>query len=309
MQHMREPLSANVPQSEQESLPIYEPLPTQELFQIGEVSKLFHISISILRHYDKIGLLQPEYKDPDTGYRYYSTRQFECLNTIRYLRALDVPLDEIAVFVKNRNIQQIQSMLEKQRENVRIRQKELARIERKIENRLNQLLDAQSSRLDIITVEKKPARRLALLKKDLLPRSYLDLEHSIRELEQNEETAVTFLGKVGIGISRERLEAQVYRPYEIVFILLDEEDCFRGKTITLPEETCVMIRFQGGHEQAEGYYEKLIQYIREQGYRISGFSKEITMIDYGITDDVSQFVTEIQIPVEQADAKIEIVNN
>ena len=31
-----------------------------ELFQIGEVSRLFHISVSILRHYDRIGLLKPE---------------------------------------------------------------------------------------------------------------------------------------------------------------------------------------------------------------------------------------------------------
>ena len=30
-------------------------------------------------------------------------------------------------------------------------------------------------------------------------------------------------------------------------------------------------------------------------------SREITMIDYGFTEDTSQFVTEIQIPVE-ADA-------
>lgn len=33
---------------------------------------------------------------------------------------------------------------------------------------------------------------------------------------------------------------------------------------------------------------------------IAGFSKEITMIDYGITNDTNQFVTEIQIPIESA---------
>lgn len=72
----------------------------KDLFSIGQVSKLFHVSISILRYYDKIGLVQPEYTDPETGYRYYSTRQFECLNTIRYLRVLDMPLDQIALFLK-----------------------------------------------------------------------------------------------------------------------------------------------------------------------------------------------------------------
>ena len=38
------------------------------LFSIGEVSKLFHISVSSLRHYENVGLLHPEYTSPDTGY-------------------------------------------------------------------------------------------------------------------------------------------------------------------------------------------------------------------------------------------------
>lgn len=43
----------------------------KNLFSIGEVSKLFHISVSSLRHYENVGLLTPEYTSPDTGYRYY----------------------------------------------------------------------------------------------------------------------------------------------------------------------------------------------------------------------------------------------
>lgn len=58
---------------------------TQELFSIGDVAQLFRLSVSSLRHYETIGLLTPEYTDPATGYRYYGPRQFEVLNTIRYL--------------------------------------------------------------------------------------------------------------------------------------------------------------------------------------------------------------------------------
>ncbi len=36
------------------------------------------------------------------------------------------------------------------------------------------------------------------------------------------------------------------------------------------------------------------------GYETAGFSKEITMIDQGLTHDCSKFVTEIQIPVVKA---------
>ena len=55
----------------------------KKLFPIGEVSKLFHISVSSLRHYETIGLLTPAYISPDSGYRYYGPEQFEVLNTIR----------------------------------------------------------------------------------------------------------------------------------------------------------------------------------------------------------------------------------
>ena len=75
----------------------------QDLFRIGDIAELFHISVGSLRHYEKKGLVAPEYIDESTGYRYYSPRQFECLNTIRYLRVLDMPLPQIGSFLKNRN--------------------------------------------------------------------------------------------------------------------------------------------------------------------------------------------------------------
>ena len=52
------------------------------LFQIGEMAKLFHLSASSIRHYEDLGLILPEKTDENTGYRYYSTRQFEAFNTV-----------------------------------------------------------------------------------------------------------------------------------------------------------------------------------------------------------------------------------
>ena len=70
----------------------------KELFTIGEVAKLFDVNIRTLRYYDGIGLLKPERTDPESGYRYYSTRQFERLNTIKYLRALNMHIEKISDF-------------------------------------------------------------------------------------------------------------------------------------------------------------------------------------------------------------------
>ena len=83
----------------------------KKLFRISDVAKMFRVSTGTLRHYEKAGLLCPEHTDQETGYRYYSVRQFEVLNTIRYLRALDLPLDEIAEFLHNRDIEVIEEKL------------------------------------------------------------------------------------------------------------------------------------------------------------------------------------------------------
>ena len=39
------------------------------LFQIGDMARLFDLSVSSIRHYEALGLLTPEYIDPATGYR------------------------------------------------------------------------------------------------------------------------------------------------------------------------------------------------------------------------------------------------
>ena len=160
-----------------------------ELFQIGDVAKLFHISVGSLRHYEKLRLVKPEYIDPETGYRYYSTRQFECLNTIRYLRALDMPLPQIAEFLKNRNLAAIQEMLCQQKEAVIRKQQELRDIERKIDNRLHQLRDALSAEKEHIHLKQVPPRRIAWLRKDFSIGSYQDpdFEASILRLGQGQK--------------------------------------------------------------------------------------------------------------------------
>ena len=269
----------------------------KDLYQIGEVARLFHLSISLLRHYDKTGLVTPEYTDPDTGYRYYSLRQFECLNTIRYLRALDMPLEEIADFLHNRDTGRIQELLSKQLVQVHKKQQELAMIEHQIKNRLNQIQGALSAHPGEIFLEKKAPLKLACMKKQLNPENYLDLEYSIREMEQGNSPASIFLGKVGVGLFYESLKAHRFKPYDFVFIILEEDDPIKGQVIHIPESTWAVIRFHGSHEQAPGFYEKLLSYFSEQGLTPKSFALEMTLIDYGLTHDQSQFITEIQIPL------------
>ncbi len=269
-----------------------------KLFSIGDVAKLFHLSVSSLRHYEAAGLLQPEWVDPQTGYRYYSTRQFEVLNTIRYLRALDMPLPEIADFLRDRDVGRMEEKLRLQRETVIRKQQELRRIERKIENRLQQLHTAQTCPLDTVELVEAAACRIVWMESSMKIEGYLDIETWIRKLDSSDAEAVVFLGKVGVSLSGEHLRQGRYTPYDGIFLVLDEEDNYNGEVQQLPQALCVRIRFRGSHAQAPEQYEKLTAYIAAHQMEVAGFSREITMIDYGLTNDLQKFITEISIPVK-----------
>lgn len=269
----------------------------QNLFSIGDVAKMFHLSVSSLRHYEDVGLITPEYIDPDSGYRYYGARQFEVLNSIRYLRALDIPLSEIADFLRNKDVECIEEKLLSQKKAVIAKQAELKRIERKIDNRLRAITDAKNSVFDTVRLIQKGACRIVWMSASLKIRGFLDMEVPIRKLEQEQAEAVVFLGKVGVGISTENLCNNRFDSYDGIFLILDEEDYFEGEIIELSETLCVSIRFHGSHAEAPEQYRKLLSYVNEHKLEICDFSREITMIDYGITNDTSKFVTEISIPV------------
>jgi DNA-binding transcriptional MerR regulator len=66
---------------------------------IGDFSRATHLSIKTLRHYHRIGLLEPADVDPGTGHRRYAPGQISTAQVIRRFRALDMPLEEISAVI------------------------------------------------------------------------------------------------------------------------------------------------------------------------------------------------------------------
>lgn len=90
----------------------------KELYSIGDTAKLMGISVQTLRNYSNLNLLNPEYIDPDTGYRYFSFKQFHYIDRIKYLRNLGLPLSEIEDILTDKKADKIISCLEVQKNRV-----------------------------------------------------------------------------------------------------------------------------------------------------------------------------------------------
>ena len=274
------------------------------LISIGDMAKLFNTSVRTLRYYGERGLLAPEFVDEQTGYRYYSVAQFERMNTIKYLRALDVPLEKIGDFFADRDVDSMLSIFTEQLAHVRAKQAVLSQIERKIKSRISQIENAQASKVGVPALRTIGARTAVVLERSFGPDA--DLEPLIRSLgrEFHLEEAI-FLGKVGVSVARENLVSGSFTRLSSVFIALEAGEevpagCAEGALRTLPAGPYASMSFHGTHRAAAPHYAELCRWMRGEGLEIAGDSVEITIIDAGMTSDEAQYLTEIQVPCTRA---------
>lgn len=266
----------------------------KELFSIGEVGELFGLNVRTLRYYDDIGLLKPERVHPTSGYRYYSTKQFERLCTITYLRKLGMPLEKIKDFFENKDARRMKALLQEQKNEVRAQIERLEMIEHRIDARLAQLDHAMNARLDEVQEVWLPARRVAFLRRSISQQE--NLEYPIRDLERLRGLkSAMFLGKVGVTISAADLAAGRLENFSGIFVFLEEDGSDQEEV--LASGRYLRILFSGTHRESRPSYDRLFAYMRAQGLALAGDSVEITLIDAGMTEDLSQYVTEIQLPV------------
>ena len=69
------------------------------MFRIGDFAAMAGISVRMLRHYHRVGLLAPAATAAGSRYRYYSAEQLPRLRRILALRDLGFRLGEIAPLV------------------------------------------------------------------------------------------------------------------------------------------------------------------------------------------------------------------
>jgi DNA-binding transcriptional MerR regulator len=134
------------------------------MFRIGEFSHIAQVSGRLLRYYDEIGLLSPDYTDPQTGYRYYSAGQLPRLNRILVLKELGLGLDQIARLLgQDTSSEEIRGMLLLRKAQItQSMQDDLTQLQL-VEARLDQI-DAfgQTPVLDVVVKPAPPQRYLAL---------------------------------------------------------------------------------------------------------------------------------------------------
>ena len=270
----------------------------ESYFYIGEVAKLFHIKVCTLRYYDRIGLIHPAYTDPQTKYRYYSIEQFEELNFIRYLRTQGISLEEIREAMFPRDPLRMRELFAKQEERVDQQITALENTKQRLRRRQEQIDSfMDESLIDKLRIKEEKARPVVMM--EYVPQAKDNLEMPLRKLERSSGLdAGYFLGKTGLITAKEDLLAGRFGRYRALLCLVEPGEMESGPTKFLPAGRWAAWRFRGLRDRSAEQYARMLQEMTLQGLEPAGDGVELTLMDYGFTEDREKFITEIQIPVK-----------
>ncbi len=262
------------------------------------MAKLHNMTLKTLRYYDEIDLLKPIYTDENNGYRYYSTEQFEQLNTIHYLKELGFSLKEIKGHLDHRNIEGFLILLEEQKRLTEEKIKKLEQINSRFQNRIKDIKRARAIKeLDVPFIKRMEERRIVRLMERIS--SEPELEVSLRQLEsQSNRSSSIFIGGVGLTLSINNIVNNKFNEYNSIFILIEEDDIQSPLVATIPEGMYVCIYYNGNHSASPEHYRALLNFINDNGFEIIGDSIERTIIDHYISGSKEDYLTEIQIPIK-----------
>jgi DNA-binding transcriptional MerR regulator len=176
--------------------------------QIGRFARLTGLTVKALRHYDEIGLLRPAGVDPESGYRSYEPEQAERAETIRMLRQLEVPLDDIARVLDSDDPALHKRLLVDRQRRTAERQVQLTWIRQ----RLQSLIDEKES----------PVTDHRTLGVDLFNKAWTLMEKPTRTPEEDDElihcahASAYHWQQVGTRANRARSEWQCSRVHAIL---------------------------------------------------------------------------------------------
>ena len=263
------------------------------MLKIGDFSKLSMLTVKALRFYEREGLLLPAKVDEWTGYRFYKTSQLEAAASIKALRQLDFSVDEIKDYLNGKPVydalQSKRSELEQKKLDV---SHKLSIIHYLLEEKNmkykavikeipscivyseERLLGAYSEVSSLICDSAAECLRLnpgiECVKPDYSFCEYLDKEHKEKDILVRYSQSVT---RMGVGNDRIK---------------------FRS----LPETKAICIYHKGLYDNLGEAYAYIFKYADENGYKIAGVARECYIDGIWNKDNIDDWLTEIQLPVE-----------
>ncbi|MFV0523050.1 MAG: MerR family transcriptional regulator [Acidimicrobiales bacterium] len=267
------------------------------LMSIGMFSRASSISVKALRNYHESGLLVPASVDPVTGYRAYHPGQLADAGVIGKLRAVEVPLAEIAEIMTARDPGRTAQVLDAHRT--------------RLEARLDTIQDAVAALMDLGAAPRtftppyltEVGDDTVLTITDLvdaadfapfLDRAYATLARAVAD------DRITVTGPAGAVYPPEFDEVAMVTAFLPVAATTTAASDPAVRLTTLPGRQVAVATHTGPYATIDDTYLRLGRWVAYEALHLGEGVREHYLVSYDAVDDPDRFVTEIRWPVAAA---------
>ena len=264
------------------------------MLKIGQFSKLARVTVKTLRYYDKIGLLRPALTDPATAYRYYTEDQLQTVRLIFTYKEAQLPNDVIMKLIGNK--EDGRALLEAQKQILDQREKEIQSARCAVERLLGET-EKQTYAAAVKNVEKR-------------------VVYYCRGYVANAGSIYDFMKACAAELVRTNPDVHLsqpdyccviypddgYRESNIFIEYVQSVDRFGTDTGTLKFKelepvTVISVLHRGNYDTLPDAYLFAVNWARENGYTLRGEPRERYINGQWNRADVSEWLTEVQLPV------------
>ena len=284
----------------------------RDTLKIGEFSVLGRVSVRMLRHYEKLGLLVPAETDTFTGYRYYTLEQLPRLNRIIALKELGFSLELVGgILANDPSVAEMRSLLNERR----------ALLAAKIEQS-SQRLEQVDVRLAQIEREGVPPEESEVVLKTLPPVTVASVRSIVPSVECTSDYCDDHFGRVAAwlgehGIPANGLTMNLYHMDEYRETDLDMESVMLidpafangrpqpsagevGVRLLAEEPLAASLVLRSGFTGIEAGVMTLLGWIAASGLELAGPLREVHLFGHpDLIDADDPAVLEIVVPVRK----------
>jgi len=263
---------------------------------VTEIASIVGLSPRTLRYYLSIGLIEASYIDPDNGYHYFYIGKIEELRFIMYLRNLGIPIKEISLHLKTKDLNHYEVLLSNQLTETEKMIEHLNLLAHRLKKRMHAIEEIRAlPKLETIIIKKLPSRKI--LKIDRRINGILDLETAMLEFEKSNDLPPSLcIGDLGFFID---LKSPLDHNFTGIYLFADDEELMASPLLsTLPSGNWLSIHFEGQHENTLDHYQSLLQYAVNNGLKLDDFALERVLIDHTIAGNLDIGITEIEILIK-----------
>ena len=269
----------------------------KNMFSVGELSKYQNISKQTLIFYDKIGLFCPEYVDEKNGYRYYSAKQIDYLDTILIMKKIGFSLKEIQEHMKNYNIENSISLMENQITVIEKQINDLIHIKNKLTHKVNQLKDIENAESYEVEIEEAEEQYVLMYS---VEQPYTPEKVSIATkkcLAEAFSQDIPAYFQIGVSVPLKHIVSGDAILATKAFVSVEKSEKNKN-IIKLPKGKAVSAYHFGAYNLIGETYAKILEYCRKNKLNIISDSFEFCINDYITTGNEKEFITKIIFYIE-----------